>query len=508
MLYSLGFILGVVSLALWFFYQRSERASLMRSFFFGALGLYVIGWLMADATVSYKFLMLSRDLLSLGVLAGVFRFLSKYPTLFKVGMAVVIAGWFVWGGGVLRNTFPQQQEMEFNADIPLADEGELLVEVKPGKAFQEMKEVIEKYDLKYQKAFLPKYANETDLDDYYLVNIPDDFEKDIQEIESAIMATGLVDWIEENEIIQIDPQRTSTEISAQRDYKVNDPDVSKLWGFDKMEVDNLYKLLSKSGIVPQRKARIAILDTGVDGKHEDLTDNYLSLNPSYDDDPVGHGTHCAGIAGAVTNNGIGIASFAPTGDFVEITSIKVLGPTGGGTQQSIIKGIIAAVDNNADVLSLSLGGPSTRFRQRAYEQAVEYAEQQNAIVVVAAGNSSRNAKDYAPANTKGVIAVSAVDENLDKAKFSNTVDDLKMGVAAPGVQIYSTTPNNNYTSFNGTSMATPYVSGLIGLMKSLNPDLNTRQVYEIIRKTGINTNTTRTTGKFIQPAAAIEDLMD
>lgn len=508
MLYSLGFIIGVISLALWFFYKRSEKGSLMRSFFVGALGVYLLGWLMADATISFKFLMLSRDLLAMGVLAGLFKFLARYPTLFKAGLAIVLAAWFFWWGGVMRNTFPQQAQIEINSDIPLADNGELLVEVKPGKAFKEMESVIEAYDLQFEKAFMPKYGSDTDLDDYYLVNIPDAFEEDIIAIEEAIMATGLVDWIEENEVVQLNPQRTSVDLTAQRDYEINDPDVSKLWGFDKMKVDELYTALQKSGIVPQRKARLAILDTGVDGKHEDLQANYLSLNPSYDDDPVGHGTHCAGIAGAVTNNGIGIASFAPTSDFVEITSVKVLGPTGGGTQQSIIKGIIEAVDNNADVLSLSLGGPSTRFRQRAYEQAIDYANQRNAIVVVAAGNSSRNAKDYAPANTKGVIAVSAIDEEMNKAGFSNTVEDLKMGVAAPGVQIYSTTPNNNYTSFNGTSMATPYVSGLIGLMKSINPDLNTRQVFDIIRNTGINTNNTRKTGKFIQPAAAIEDLID
>ncbi|MCB0662276.1 MAG: S8 family serine peptidase [Saprospiraceae bacterium] len=508
MLYPLGFIIGLLSLSFWFYYKDSERGSLMRTIFFVAIGVYLIGWLMADAAMSFKFLMLSRDFLIMGVLAAIFKFLSKYPTLFKVGIGIVLLSWFIFWGGQMRHTFTPTEKVEFDTRVPLADDGELLVEVKPGKAFKEMESVIEKYDLEYQKAFLPKYGNKTDLDDYYLVNIPDAFEKDIQAIEAEMMATGLVDWIDENEIIQLDPVQTSMDLSTGVDFKVNDPDVSKLWGFEKMKVNDLYAALAKSGIVPQRKAKVFILDTGVDGQHEDLKDNYTSLNPSYDNDPVGHGTHCAGIAGAVTNNGIGIASLAPTGDFIEITSIKVLGPTGGGTQQSIIKGIIEAVDNNADVLSLSLGGPSTRFRQKAYEQAIDYAAERNAIVVVAAGNSNKNAKDYSPANTSGVIAVSAVDSKIEKASFSNTVEDLKMGVAAPGVQIFSTTPNNNYTSFNGTSMATPYVSGLIGLMKSINPDLNTRQVYKILQQTGVNTNDTRKTGKLIQPAAAIEELMD
>ncbi|MEZ5057222.1 MAG: S8 family serine peptidase [Saprospiraceae bacterium] len=507
MFYSLGFILGLLSLAFWFFYKNETKENLMRTLFLVGLGIYFYGWASADAAWTLKFEMLFRDLIVMGLTGAIFKFLAKYPTLFKVAIGVIVVSWFLFYGSVMRNTF-SGQDNDFNTEIPLADEGELLVEVKPGNSFQEMEATIEKWGLKYQKAFFPKNGEKTDLDDYYLVNIPDKNEAAIKEIEADILASGMVDWIEENEIVQLDPNRTSPDMQTQRSYPVNDPDVNKLWGFDKMKVDELYAVLKKSGLQPQRKARVYILDTGVDGGHEDLKDNYRSLNASYDNDPVGHGTHCAGIAGAVTNNGIGVASLAPTGDYIEISSIKVLGPTGGGTQQSIIRGIIEAVDNNADVLSLSLGGPSSRFRQRAYEQAIDYANKANAIVVVAAGNSNKNAKDYSPANTEGVIAVSAIDEKLDKASFSNTVEDLKMGVAAPGVQIYSTTPNNNYTAFNGTSMATPYVSGLIGLMKSFNPALNTRQVYDILRNTGVKTSNSRKTGKLIQPAAAIEELLD
>ena len=103
---------------------------------------------------------------------------------------------------------------------------------------------------------------------------------------------------------------------------------------------------------------------------------------------------------------------------------------------------------------------------------MEYAAKKGAIVVVAAGNSNMNAKDYAPANTPGVITVAALDTNLNRASFSNFVQDLDQGIAAPGVAIYSSIPGNKYAAFNGTSMATPYVAGLVGLMKSLQPDLN------------------------------------
>jgi thermitase len=184
-----------------------------------------------------------------------------------------------------------------------------------------------------------------------------------------------------------------------------------------------------------------------------------------------------------------------------------LSGNGSGTQQGIIKGIIEAADNGGDILSLSLGGPSSDRKQRAYKKAVDYAREKGCIVVVAAGNSNMNAKDYAPANTPGVITVSAIDEALNRAVFSNTVQDVAMGIGAPGVNVYSSIPNNGYDSWNGTSMATPYVAGLLGLMKSINPDLTTEEAYKILKETGIDTGDTDKTGKFIQPFNAVSKVL-
>ena len=194
-------------------------------------------------------------------------------------------------------------------------------------------------------------------------------------------------------------------------------------------------------------------------------------------------------------------------DFVEVTSIRVLSSFGGGTQQGIIKGILEAADKGADVISMSLGGRSTEKRQKAYEEAVQYANKAGAIVVVAAGNSNSNATLFAPANTPGVITVSAIDTLLHRAHFSNFITDLKMGVAAPGVKIFSTIPGSKYTAFNGTSMATPYVAGLLGLLKSLEPDLTTQKAYQVINDSGVKTKDTPLTGKLIQPAEAVKLLI-
>ncbi|MEZ4984300.1 MAG: S8 family serine peptidase [Saprospiraceae bacterium] len=102
-----------------------------------------------------------------------------------------------------------------------------------------------------------------------------------------------------------------------------------------------------------------------------------------------------------------------------------------------------------------MGRFSTQASQRAYSQAVQYANDKGAIVVVSAGNSNRDAATYTPVNATGVIGVSAIDFEGQRADFSNRVGRIDMAVAAPGVGIFSTKPNNNYAAHNGTSMAAP-----------------------------------------------------
>jgi thermitase len=273
-------------------------------------------------------------------------------------------------------------------------------------------------------------------------------------------------------------------------------------------MDEYYRILSEQQA--RKKAKIVILDTGVDGTHEDLDDNFTSIETKYDTDPHGHGTHCAGIAAGVTNNGLGIGSLAGTNDespFVEVSSVKVLSASGMGTQKTIIAGIIEAADEGADVISLSLGGRSNQSSQRAYSAAVEYAHRAGAIVVAAAGNSNRNAKDFAPANAEGIITVAAIDEHLLRAPFSNRTEDIEMAIAAPGVGIYSTVPGNQYKKYSGTSMACPFVAGLLGVMKSLEPELDHRTAYRMLHDTGLTTSETRVTGRIVQPADALAALV-
>lgn len=212
--------------------------------------------------------------------------------------------------------------------------------------------------------------------------------------------------------------------------------------------------------------KIAVLDTGVDQNHEDLAGKIVA-NKNFTrsrtvDDLYGHGTHVAGIAAAMTNNGRGVAG---GGYNCTIMNGKVLGDTGSGYYSWIANGIIWAAENGAKVINMSLGGtePSSTL-----EAAVNYAWTKGAVLAAAAGNSNTNDPLY-PACYANCIAVAATDQNDAKAGFSSYGEWVD--VAAPGVDIFSTLPNHrnrigilNYGSLSGTSMATPYVSGVAGLV--------------------------------------------
>ncbi len=232
---------------------------------------------------------------------------------------------------------------------------------------------------------------------------------------------------------------------------------------------------------------LAIVDTGVDGKHPDLAAKLLPGYNTVDDKPSGqsdgngHGTHCAGIASAITNNGVGVAGYAPN---VKILPVKVLSDSGSGSYASVAAGIVYAADNGAKVISMSLGGPSN---SKVVEEAVKHALSKGAILIAAMGNDGNGSKSY-PAAIAGVMAVGATDSADKLARFSQY--GTWNSVTAPGVDILSSFPTHasdmpgvNYGSISGTSMATPAVAGLAALVRSKFPQLNAAQVKTHIEAT-------------------------
>jgi subtilisin family serine protease len=230
---------------------------------------------------------------------------------------------------------------------------------------------------------------------------------------------------------------------------------------------------------------VAIVDSGVDMRHPDLAGkivptsyNVLDRNNNPADDH-GHGTHCAGIATAIANNQTGIAGVAPG---CGLMAVKVLDTKGRGDDASIAEGIVYAVDNGADVISMSLG---LYKRSQVIEDALQYALNKDVVLVASAGNNNAlndpKTAPHLPSTHPGVIEVAATDAKDAKASFSNF--GKTVSVAAPGVAILSTLPTysvgratQGYGPMSGTSMAAPFVAGLAGLVRSQFPQLKQAEV--------------------------------
>ncbi len=224
---------------------------------------------------------------------------------------------------------------------------------------------------------------------------------------------------------------------------------------------------------------IAVIDTGVDLNHPDLqgrlTKGYNVVeNNDFPDDDNGHGTHVAGIIASETNNREGVAGLTW---YNKVMPIKAIGSEGYGTSFDIAKGIIWAVDNGADVINMSLGNYQS---STLLKEAVDYAFNQNVVLIAAAGNENTSRPSY-PASYPQVLSVAAIDFTGNRASFSNFGDYID--VSAPGDLIASTYFNQQYAALSGTSMASPHVAGLAGLLLSVNPDLTNREVMDIIEDT-------------------------
>ncbi|MFH1824857.1 MAG: S8 family serine peptidase, partial [Candidatus Firestonebacteria bacterium] len=228
---------------------------------------------------------------------------------------------------------------------------------------------------------------------------------------------------------------------------------------------------------------IAIVDTGVDYNHEDLAGKVIKgydfANNDYDPmDGHGHGTHCSGIASAITNNAKGVAGVSWG---AQILAVKVLTDQGSGSNESVANGIIYAADNGAKVISMSLGGTSD---SSVVHNAVIYAYNKGCLIVVARGNNGNDGIFY-PAAYPECMAISATTIDDTLAYYSSYGGGVS--VAAPGgggsqsAGILSSLPGNNYGFYSGTSMATPQVAGLAALVWSSDTLLTRDEIKNYIQ---------------------------
>ncbi len=299
----------------------------------------------------------------------------------------------------------------------------------------------------------------------------------------------------------------------------NDLNYSEQWAHVNMESELAWDI--ETG---EPSTVIAIVDTGVDWDHPDLAANiwnntdeipdneldddnngyiddvrgwdFVEVPPEFpyffqpapgedgterDNDPMdfdGHGTHCSGIAAAVTNNDIGVAGTCWN---VQIMPSRAGYHTASGRGVLISEDAAAAIEyaaeNGADVISMSWGGGGV---SEIIKAAIEYAYDQGVVLVGAAGNSNTRVKHY-PSAYDQVIAVAATAENDEKASFSSY--GSWVDISAPGVNIISTMFDDAYAFLSGTSMATPYAAGLAGLILSKSPSFTHEEVRNILRST-------------------------
>ncbi|GFE69627.1 CARDB domain-containing protein [Chroococcus sp. FPU101] len=284
------------------------------------------------------------------------------------------------------------------------------------------------------------------------------------------------------------------------------------WGADLINAPEVWaKGYTGQGII------VAVLDTGVDRNHSDLSSNIWrntrEINGNgIDDDRNGfvddywgwnfdsnnnntmdghsHGTHVAGTIAAVKNS-FGVTGIAYN---AKIMPVKVLSDSGSGSDSGVARGIRYAADNGAKVINMSLGGSDDDAELKA---AVQYASSKGAIVVMAAGNDGDSTTmGHFPAAyaTQWGLAIGAVDRYNQMADFSNRAGGTRLTyVTAAGVDVYSTVPNNGYDSYSGTSMATPHVAGVVALMLSAKAGLTDAQVRQILSSTAENSPTAPTT---------------
>jgi subtilisin family serine protease len=224
------------------------------------------------------------------------------------------------------------------------------------------------------------------------------------------------------------------------------------WSIKKTNIPNTWKVTEGEDI------KVMVIDTGWTD-HHDIGDNAIKGIHTIGKDIIdreGHQTHCVGIICA-QNNDYGMVGVAPK---AKVICVKALDDSGSGSNKSICDALDYAIEVKPDVISMSLGSPSPSLE---IHKRIKKLYQMNIAIICAAGNDGSRGVDYPGAHPE-TIAVGAYDEDGNIANFSGVGDEVDF--VAPGVNIYSTYLNNQYVNMNGTSMATPYMAGVVALLLS------------------------------------------
>ncbi len=356
--------------------------------------------------------------------------------------------------------------------------GEIIIKYKPGTTEHDKDQLRSELHGHQMKAWGRIRAEINHLDDMT-----------VEEAMSRLQGNPHVEYAEPNYIVSIN------EVP-------NDPMFNQLWGMQNTGQTggtagaDIHATSAWDVFTGSDSVLIGVIDTGVDYTHPDLAAN-IWTNPgeipgngidddgngyiddihgwdfiNHDNDPMddhGHGSHVSGTIGAVGDNGIGVAG---VNWHVKIMALKFLSASGSGSTDDAVSAIEYATTMGVNLTSNSWGGGG--FSQTLYD-AIADAGAHNMLFVAAAGNSGANSDlnpEYPGAyDLPNIVCVAATDDNDQLASFSN-YGVVSVDLAAPGVDILSTFPGNSYGSISGTSMATPHVSGALGLIFGRFPNID------------------------------------
>lgn len=247
------------------------------------------------------------------------------------------------------------------------------------------------------------------------------------------------------------------------------------WEIVKLNVQDKWSHSKGEGVV------VAVIDTGCDLYHDDIKNNLLNginiIDSKKDpEDDNGHGTHVSSTI-AAENNNIGMLGVAPK---TKIRPVKVLDKKGNGSSASIAKGVKWAIDQNVDIITMSLG---SKYNDPQIYETIKEAYKKNIIVFCAAGNSGEKEQIMYPAKYKETIAIGAIDEHFQRTSFTCSGEELDF--LAPGHNIFGAVPGNKYAMMSGTSMSNPFAVGcaslLISKLKKENKKYSTEYIRDIFK---------------------------
>lgn len=360
---------------------------------------------------------------------------------------------------------------------------EKIIKFRQGTTYQQAKTIVKEMGGEIIKLL---YGTK----DTYLISINDqNFSKSISN------GFSVVEYIEDNLVFQ------ALETPNDKYYKA-----PYNWNYKMLNLEKAWGLKKGEDVEPGKEVIVAVLDTGVSLSHPDLAGNlvrnlgfdYVGANdpdPSDDEyvknNELSHGTHVAGIIGAVTNNGVGIAGVAWN---VKIMPIRVLDSDGTGKLADVIEGFNHAVEKGAKIINLSLGtvGNPMDGDAESFRGIIQDAIENKKVTVVAAAGNEGGPVCF-PANYGPVIAVASLDHTCSRPSYSNYGPEIDFCAPGGGVPltkiesewavktIFSTTYSkltkaDTYAYMAGTSQAAPHISGLAALLYAQNPDITPADV--------------------------------